>query len=160
MALKIFIVFLMYVMVSVIVESKPSAKLDVVKNEQISVFNSRASKQRQINYIYYPYNGYQSYYVGSIQRPTKHPRRKPSTTQRYSIWDLSRKRRDADSASETGDLKTSQQKDSTDIRKKRQIDDSDIDFGYYPFTFRRLLDRRQQYVEPRNQPHTMWDLTR
>lgn len=164
MSLKISIVFLISVTIIAIVESRPSEKLDV-KNAELSELNSKAARQdnrekRQINYIYYPYNGYQSYYVNAIQRPTKQPHRRSTTTQRYSIWDLSRKRRSAESPSETGDTKVSQQEYSTDIREKRQIDDVDIDDDYYRNNFRKWFGRRQNYAQPRDQEYSMWDLTR
>lgn len=117
MAHKFFVIFLIYMTVSVVVES--NSKFNV-KNDKISEFNIKDLKQlsrekRQNNYIYYgpyPLNGFQSYYVVNNQRPgqrpdqsqnqipsqppsyrpTRHPQRK-STTQRYSIWDLARKRR-------------------------------------------------------------------
>lgn len=165
MALKFIIVFLICLTVSVVVESSPRKRIDA-KNEGISEFNTKNAIQRQnrenrqLNYIYYPYNGYQSYYVNSIQRPTKQPHRRSTTTQRYSIWQLSRKRRSPGSDSETGDTEVSQQKFSNDIRQKRQIDGSDVDYDFYPYNLPQSLGRRQHYAEPRYQPYSMWDLTR
>lgn len=162
MASKLFIVFLICVTVAVVVESNPRNRLDT-ENEEISELNTKNAIQqnrenRQFNYIYYPYNGYQSFYVNSIQqRPTKQPHRRSSTTQRYSIWQLSRKRR---SDSETSDTEISQQKFSNDVRTKRQIDGSNVDYDFYPNNLPQLFDRRQKYAEPRNQPYSMWDLTR
>lgn len=154
MAIKLLIVFFICVTVSVAVKSKPSGKLNV-ENEKLSVSNSKSLRhdnreKRQINYVYYPYYPYQSYYVKpNIQRPTKQPHRRSTTTQRYSIWDLSRKRRSAESD------------DANDIRKRRQIDDDDIDFDYYPYNLRQLSGERENDAEPRNlKPYSMWDLTR
>lgn len=163
MELKFLIIFLIYMTVSLVVESKPIDKLNV-KDDKISELKTGDASQnsrekRQINYIYYPYQGYQSYYVNSIQRPTKQPQRRSTTTQRYSIWQLSRKRRSA-VANEIGDSELSQQKYSNQIRNKRQIDDLDDGSDYYPYDLPLLFGRRQNYGERRNQPYSMWDLTR
>lgn len=158
MAHKFFIIFLIFITVSVVVESNSSIKSNV-KNDKISEFNTKdisKREKRQINYIYYPYpyNGYQSFYVNPNQRPTRQPQRK-STTQRYSIWDISRKRRSVDMAS-----KVDTPKKSNESRKKRQLDDANVDSDYYPYNFLQYFGRRRNYAEARNQPHTMWDLTR
>lgn len=155
MALKFFIVFLIYISVSVIVESRPSAK-----NEQKSDLKNTNRDPKQFNYIYYPYYGYQSFYQNSVQqRPTKQPHRRSTTTQRYSIWQLSRKRRSAELDNESGDTETSQHH-SDGIRPKRQIDAYDVNYDYYPYNLRQLFGRRQNYPETRNQRYSMWDLTR
>ncbi len=129
-------------------------------NNKISDPNTSGVRQpKQNNYIYQPYYGYQSYYVvhrpSTPSRPTKQPTRR-TTTQRYSIWDLSRKRRDVESSSEKA-----VEKYSNDVRKKRQIDiygDSNYDGTFYNLPL--LFGRRRNYAVARNQPYSMWDLTR
>lgn len=173
MAFKFFILFLIYISVSVVVES--NSKFNV-KNDKISELNTQHLKQqtrekRQNNYVYYPYpyNGYQSFYVINTnqrpnqistqrptrppQRPTRPPQRKSTTTQRYSIWDLARKRRDVEDDN-------TEQKNLSESRTKRQIDDADVDYNYYPYNFLPLFGRSRSHAAPRNQPYTMWDLTR
>lgn len=151
--------------VAAVVESKQRLKLDA-KNRKISelkTINARPQnrEQRQNNYIYQPYFGYQSYYVtANHHRPTKQPHRRPTTTQRYTIWQLSRKRRNTEVANETGDTELLQQKHSINMRKRRQIDASDVNYDYYPYNFQQLFGRKLNYDQPRNQPYTMWDLTR
>lgn len=108
---------------------------------------------KQTNYVYQPYYGYQSYYVVHRPRPTRQPTRK-TTTQRYSIWQLSRKRRDVENDDQQ---KISQQK----FPKKRQTNDNDFDYDYGSYTFPLFFGRERYYAPQKiNRPYTMWDLTR
>lgn len=168
MALKYSMVFLLYLTTVVIVTSKPSVKIDA-ESEKISELtatdvSNRA--KRQSNYIYRPF-GYQSYYI--INRPTQQPVQPPTpkptrptrrtTTQRYSIWQLSRKRRGA--ADETDESMESEPKPFNDVRKKRQIFTNEIDYNNVRYNLPALFGRRLNYAAPaRRQPYTMWDLTR
>lgn len=143
--------------------------LAVVESTQNENSNSATREIRQAqrqpkqnNFIYYPYFGYQSYYV--VHRPTKQPTRRPTsqpsrktTTQRYSIWDLSRKRRDV----ESDNLEISKKQQlPNDNREKRQINYFDVDYDYPTWSFPLFFGRRRNYAEKKDQPHSMWDLTR
>lgn len=155
---SIFFLIFLSVLIVVVVSAPSNVNLkSKVENNKLSELNAKPynREKRQSNYVsyYQPYYGYQSYYVNPYNKPTRVPhRRNSSTTQRYSIWQLTRKRRSDD----TQDSKpVTVEKESHKDLKKRQTDNDGVDFGFYPYFFRQPFGIRSVYPEGRNQRYTM-----